>query len=307
MSTPSSTPDTTPLTPPQALNRDRPMKGIAFMLAAGLLFCMLDTGVKTLAQDYSPVQVVWARYVGHMLVLTGYLVYLGRGPGVAMLKTSSLGGQFVRGLLLLGASTFAYLAFRTLPILQVYVINFSSPLLVTLLAIPLLKERVGWRQWLAILVGFGGVVICVGPVDWRANPAILLPFGLTACFALYQLSTRRFGREDHPLTSLFYAGLAGALVSSAVVPAFWTPVALGDLPLFVFVGLMGAASQLTLILAMRYAPASLVSPFLYLQIVWAALFGFIFFGDVPRPETWIGAALISAAGITLALTRGRDR
>jgi len=150
-------------------------------------------------------------------------------------------------------------------------------------------------------------VICVGPVDWRANPAILLPFGLTACFALYQLSTRRFGREDHPLTSLFYAGLAGALVSSAVVPAFWTPVALGDLPLFVFVGLMGAASQLTLILAMRYAPASLVSPFLYLQIVWAALFGFIFFGDVPRPETWIGAALISAAGITLALTRGRDR
>jgi drug/metabolite transporter (DMT)-like permease len=226
---------------------------------------------------------------------------------MAMLKTSSLGGQFVRGLLLLGASTFAYLAFRTLPILQVYVINFSSPLLVTLLAIPLLKERVGWRQWLAILVGFGGVVICVGPVDWRANPAILLPFGLTACFALYQLSTRRFGREDHPLTSLFYAGLAGALVSSAVVPAFWTPVALGDLPLFVFVGLMGAASQLTLILAMRYAPASLVSPFLYLQIVWAALFGFIFFGDVPRPETWIGAALISAAGITLALTRGRDR
>ncbi|MFP3443305.1 EamA family transporter, partial [Pantoea sp. SIMBA_133] len=76
--------------------------------------------------------------------------------GMAMLKTSSLGGQLVRGLLLLGASTFAYLAFRTLPILQVYVINFSSPLLVTLLAIPLLKERVGWRQWLAILVGFGG-------------------------------------------------------------------------------------------------------------------------------------------------------
>ena len=111
------------------------MKGIAFMLAAGLLFCMLDTGVKTLAQDYSPVQVVWARYVGHMLVLTGYLVYLGRGPGMAMLKTSSLGGQFVRGLLLLGASTFAYLAFRSLPLLQVYVVNFSSPLLVTLMAL----------------------------------------------------------------------------------------------------------------------------------------------------------------------------
>jgi len=276
------------------------------MLAAGLLFTMLDTGVKTLAQDYSPVQVVWARYVGHMLVLIGYFMWLGRGPGIAMLKTTSLSGQCLRGLLLLGASTFAYLAFRSLPILQVYVVNFSSPLLVTLMAIPLLKERVSWRQGLAILVGFGGVLICVGPIDWRSQPAILLPFGMTLCFALYQLTTRRFGRDDHPLTSLFYAGLAGALVSSVVVPAFWTPIDPWHLPLFMFVGLMGAASQLTLILAMRYAPASLVSPFLYLQIIWAALFGFVFFGDVPRPETWIGAALITVAGIVLATAKRRQ-
>ncbi|MBY6209805.1 DMT family transporter [Halomonas sp. DP3Y7-2] len=299
-------PDTAVLTPPEALNRDRPLKGIGFMLAAGLLFTMLDTGVKTLAQDYSPVQVVWARYVGHVLVLVGYFLWLGRGPGMAMLKTTSLRGQCLRGLLLLGASTFAYLAFRSLPLLQVYVVNFSSPLLVTLMAIPLLKERVSAPQWLAIIIGFIGVVICVGPLDWRANPAIMLPFGMTLCFALYQLTTRRFGRADHPLTSLFYAGLAGAVVSSLVVPGFWSPVDPVHLPLFVFVGLMGAASQLSLILAMRYAPASLVSPFLYLQIIWAALFGFVFFGDVPRPETWIGAALITVGGIVLATSRRKS-
>ncbi|ERL52135.1 DMT family transporter [Halomonas huangheensis] len=293
------------LPPPQIVNRDRPLKGIGYMLAAGLLFTMLDTGVKTLAQDYSPVQVVWARYIGHVVILLGYFLWLGRSAGGAMLKTTSLTGQCLRGLLLLGASTFAYLAFRSLPLLQVYVINFSSPLLVTLLAIPLLKERVSWRQALAIVVGFAGVVICVGPVDWRSEPAILLPFGLTLCFALYQLTTRRFGREDHPLTSLFYAGLAGAIVSSLVVPAFWSSIDPRHLPLFMFVGLMGAGSQLTLILAMRYAPASLVSPFLYLQIIWAALFGFVFFGDIPRSETWIGAALISVAGVVLAVSKRR--
>lgn len=296
---------TAPLTPPEALGRDRPLKGISYMIAAGLLFTMLDTGVKTLAQDYSPVQVVWARYVGHVVILLAWFVWLGKSTGGAMLKTGSLTGQCLRGLLLLGASTFAYLAFRSLPLLQVYVINFSSPLLVALLAVPLLKERVSWRQAMAIILGFAGVVICVGPVDWRSQPAILLPFGLTLCFALYQLTTRRFGRQDHPLTSLFYAGLAGAVVSSLVVPAFWSSIDPRDLPLFMFVGLMGAASQLTLIMAMRYAPASLVSPFLYLQIVWAALFGFVFFGDVPRPETWIGAALISVAGVMLAVSKKR--
>ncbi|MFC3283338.1 DMT family transporter [Litchfieldella rifensis] len=283
-----------------ALPGDRPLLGIAFMLAAGLLFVMLDTGVKMLGQDYSPIQVVWARYAGHMLVLMGYLLWLGLPRGRDLLRTGSLGGQTLRGLLLLAASTFAYLAFRELPLLQVYVINFSSPLLVTVLAIPLLKERVTPGRGLAVLVGFIGVIIAVGPIDWRSQPAILLPFGMTLCFALYQLCTRRFGRADHPLTSLFYAGLAGAVVSSAVVPAFWTPIALGDLPLFFSVGVLGAASQFGLILSMRFAPASLVSPFLYIQIVWASLSGYVFFADVPRLETYLGAVLIIAAGIYLA-------
>lgn len=286
-----------------ALSADRPLWGIGFMLAAGLLFVMLDTGVKTLGQDYSPIQIVWARYAGHMLVLGAYLLWLGVTRGHDLLRTGSLGGQFLRGLLLLGASTFAYLALRELPLLQVYVINFSSPLLVTLLAVPLLKERVGLARGAAVLVGFVGVIIAIGPIDWRSQPAILLPFGMTLCFALYQLSTRRYGRSDHPLTSLFYAGLGGALVSSAVVPLFWTPIILEDVPLFLLVGVLGAASQFALILAMRFAPASLVSPFLYLQIVWASLFGYVFFADIPRIETYLGAVLIIAAGLYLALSK----
>lgn len=288
-----------------ALPADRPLLGITFMLAAGLLFTLLDTGVKWLTQSYSPVQVVWARYTGHMLVLGAYLLMLGWPRCRAiMASVESLPGQFVRGLLLLAASTFAFLAFRELPLLQVYVINFSAPLLVTLLAIPLLRERVTPARGLAVAVGFVGVVIAVGPVDWRAQPAALLPFGMAFCFALYQLATRRFGRNDHPLASLFYAGLAGALVSSLAVPFFWSPIALGDIPLFLVVGTLGAVSQLGLIMAMRCAPASLVSPFLYLQIVWATVSGYLVFGDVPLLETYLGAILIIGAGIFLATRRG---
>ncbi|AMD00058.1 DMT family transporter [Halomonas chromatireducens] len=284
---------------------DRPLRGIAFILGAGLLFTLLDTGVKWLTQSYSPVQVVWARYAGHMLVLGGYLLMLGWPRCRAiMASVESLPGQLVRGLLLLAASTFAFLAFRELPLLQVYVINFSSPLLVTLLAIPLLKERVTLASGGAVVVGFIGVVIAVGPLDWRAQPAALLPFGMAFCFALYQLATRRFGRNDHPLASLFYAGLAGALASSLIVPFFWTPIAAGHIPLFLLVGALGAVSQLMLILAMRCAPASLVSPFLYLQIVWATLSGYLVFGDIPLIETYLGGALIIMAGIFLA-TRKR--
>lgn len=289
---------------PLSVPADRPLLGIAFMVGAGLLFTVLDTSVKWLTQSYPPIQVLWARYAGHMLVLGVYLLMIGWPRCRAiMASVESLSGQFLRGLLLLAASAFAFLAFRELPLLQVYVINFSAPLLVTLLAIPLLKERVTLAMGLAVVTGFIGVLIAIGPVDWRAQPAALLPFGMAFCFALYQLATRRFGRNAHPLASLFYTGLAGALVCSMAVPFFWSPIAMGDIPLFLAVGTLGAASQLGLIMAMRCAPASLMSPFLYLQIVWATISGYLVFGDVPLLETYLGAILIIGAGLYLATRR----
>ncbi|GHE22213.1 membrane protein [Halomonas urumqiensis] len=280
------------------------MLGIGYMLIAGLLFVMLDSTAKWLTQTHSPVQVLWARYAGHMVILAGYLLWLGLANSRPLLVTESLGGQCLRGLLLGLASLLAYLSLRELPLLQVYVFHFGAPLLVTLLAVPLLGERVDRARGLAVMLGFVGVLVAMGPVDWRAQPVALLPFGMALCFALYQLTTRRFGRHDHPLASLWYAGLAGALASSIALPFFWTPIGLAELPYFLGIGLLGATSQLALILAMRHAPASLVSPFLYLQIVWASLFGFVLFGDLPPLTTYLGATLIIAAGIFLARRRG---
>lgn len=290
---------------PHAISLDRPLLGVGFMLMAGLLFVVLDSVAKWLTQSYSPVQVLWARYAGHMLILVGYMAWLGWPNSRPLLTTESLGGQCLRGLLLALASLLAYLSLRELALLQVYVFHFGAPLLVTLLAIPLLGERVNLARGIAVLVGFIGVLVAVGPVDWRAQPIALLPFGMALCFALYQITTRRFGRHDHPLASLWYAGLVGALGSSIALPFFWTPIGLIDLSLFLGLGLLGATSQLALILAMRYAPASLTSPFLYTQIVWASLLGFLLFGDLPPLATYLGAILIIAAGIFLA-TRKRS-
>ncbi|PMR67495.1 DMT family transporter [Halomonas heilongjiangensis] len=289
-----------PSSPAAAVSSDRPLRGIGYMLIAGLLFVMLDSTAKWLTQTHSPVQVLWARYAGHMVILAAYLVWLGLARSRSLLATESPGGQCLRGLLLALASLLAYLSLRELPLLQVYVFHFGAPLLVTLLAMPLLGERVDAPRGLAVMVGFVGVLVAVGPVDWRAQPMALLPLGMAFCFALYQLTTRRFGRHDHPLASLWYAGLAGALASSIALPFFWTPIGLAELPLFLGIGLIGATSQLALILAMRHAPASLASPFLYVQIVWASLFGFVLFGDLPPLTTYLGATLIIAAGIFLA-------
>ncbi|PMR80461.1 DMT family transporter [Halomonas urumqiensis] len=293
-----------PTSPAKVIPGDRPLLGIGYMLIAGLLFVMLDSTAKWLTQTHSPVQVLWARYAGHMVILAGYLLWLGLANSRPLLVTESLGGQCLRGLLLGLASLLAYLSLRELPLLQVYVFHFGAPLLVTLLAVPLLGERVDRARGLAVMLGFVGVLVAMGPVDWRAQPVALLPFGMALCFALYQLTTRRFGRHDHPLASLWYAGLAGALASSIALPFFWTPIGLAELPYFLGIGLLGATSQLALILAMRHAPASLVSPFLYLQIVWASLFGFVLFGDLPPLTTYLGATLIIAAGIFLARRRG---
>ncbi|MCG7602221.1 DMT family transporter [Halomonas sp. McH1-25] len=285
-----------------AVHNDRPLLGIGFMLLAGLLFVLLDSMAKTLGQDYSSVQVVWARFTGHVAVIALYLLYRG-GAGKRLLISESVPGQFLRGVMLLAASTFAYTALAQLPLLQVHVVNFTSPLLVTVLAVPLLGEKLDIKRGIAVLLGFSGVIVAIGPTDWRSDPVLLYPFGMAFCFALYQLSTRRFGRSDAPLTSLFYAGLAGALISSLVVPFFWTPIATQDLWLFLGIGLLGAASQFGLIQAMRFAPASLASPFLYAQLIWSSLFGFLLFGDVPSLNTYLGAILIVAAGLYIATRR----
>lgn len=277
------------------LPAQRPLRGIVCMLVAAALFVAMDSLAKYLGDDYSSVQLAWSRYSVHLIVLILLLIILGR-LNRRELESRAPWGQFGRGLLLLGATIFAYLSVRALPLTQVYVVNFSSPLIVTLLAIPLLNERVGAKRILAVLCGFSGVLIAVQPDVGDFNVELLLPVGMAVCFALYQLATRYFAAQDSSLTSLLYTAAAGGVVSTLVVPFFWVPVQTQDIPLFILIGLLGALSHFALIEAMRSASASLVSPFLYSQLIWATLIGYWFFGDYPTRDTFIGAGIVALAG-----------
>lgn len=277
------------------LPAQRPLRGIVCMLIAAALFVAMDSLAKYLGDQYSSVQLAWSRYSVHLLVLVLLLAVMGK-LNRRDLESRAPWGQFGRGLLLLGATIFAYLSVRVLPLTQVYVVNFSSPLIVTLLAIPLLKERVGAKRLLAVIGGFSGVLIAVQPDAGGLNVELLLPIGMAVCFALYQLATRYFAAQDSSLISLLYTAAAGGMVSTMLVPFFWVPVQTQDIPLFVAIGVLGALSHFALIEAMRSASASLVSPFLYSQLIWATLIGYWFFGDYPSRDTFIGAGIVALAG-----------
>lgn len=268
------------------------------MLVAAATFVAMDSMAKHLGQSYSPVQLVWARYGIHLVVLLLVLLALRRLDSSVLISHAPM-GQLVRGVLLLGATIFSYLAVRELPLAQVYVVNFSSPVIVTLLAIPLLGEPVNTVRITAVLVGFAGVFVAMQSELVAMNPAMIFPVGMAFCFAMYQLATRHFSHQDSPTTSLLYTAAAGGLLSSLAVPFFWTPIEAADLLPFFAIGALGAVGHFALILAMRFASASLVSPFLYSQLLWASLSGYLFFSELPTLNTLAGALMVIGSGLLL--------
>lgn len=286
------------------LQKEEPLLGIACMLVAAATFVAMDSIAKQLGQTYSPVQLVWARYGMHLVVMVVCLLVFRRINRKVLISHAPI-GQFFRGVLLLGATIFSYLAVRELPLAQVYVINFSSPIIVTLLAIPLLGEPVNGIRIIAALAGFFGVFVAMQPDLVTINSSMAFPIGMAFCFAMYQLATRHFSHEDSPTTSLLYTAAAGGLLSSLAVPFFWTPIQTSDMLSFVAIGTLGAVGHLALILAMRFASASLVSPFLYSQLLWATLSGFLFFNELPTINILVGALMVISSGLVLLFWGGK--
>jgi drug/metabolite transporter (DMT)-like permease len=186
---------------------------------------------------------------------------------------------------------------RSVPLATATTIMFLTPLIVTLLSIPLLGEKVGPRRLAGVLVGFAGAMVIVRPGFGEVSLGMLLLLGASITNAFYQIVTRQVRHYDGPNTTLFYTALAGTVVFSAVAPWDWRPPQGIDWLLFVGMGAIGALSQLCLIRAFRLAPAAVVSPFSYTGLIWATLFGFIVFLDLPGWWTMLGAALIVGSGL----------
>ena len=271
------------------------VRGILLMMLAGFLFVVMDTTAKYLSGTYPVAQIVWARYIFHLLTLP---LLVGRGSWLAVLRTRRPGLQVLRSLFLLGSTFFFFLAVSYIPLATATAIGFVGPLLVTALSVPLLKEKVGVRRWAAVLIGFASVLVIIRPGAEVLHWAVFLPLLVAVCFALYQITTRILSTSDSSLTTLFYSGTAGAVVMTVLLPfQEWRTPDLQGWATMAFLGLAGSIGHFVMIRAFTHAPASSLAPFSYLTLVWATLTGFVVFGDLPDRWTVIGGVMLAASGL----------
>ena len=278
--------------------------GIAFMLLGVVLLPVMNTIAKSLTVDYPLSQVVWARFLGHLVWMS---LLFGPFLGATLLQAHRPREMIGRSVVFF-ASNFLFIA--ALPHIQLATASammFTTPLVVVALSAPLLEERVGPWRGAAVIVGFCGALVIIRPGTDVFQPAALLALLSATCFAGYQLWTRRLARFERLETLIVYTALAGAVVMSVVAPfTARFPDDIVDGLKFAGVGLIGGAAQYFIICALQRAPASVVSPIGYAELITAAAFGYVIFDDIPDRYTWLGAALIVGSGL-IVVWRERAR
>lgn len=286
--------------------------GIAWMIAATLLWSMMDTLNKYLSHQLPPAQVALMRFVMHTA-----LIFIFCAPILPrLLKTSSLRAQLIRGGFLAVGTYLIVVSFQRMPMLFVTSVSMLTPVLVTAISVPLLRERVGWRRWAGVLAGFVGALIVVGPASVEVSLLVLFPLGQALVNALYQISTRGLGSRDSPYTTITYTGITGTVIALALIPLVlagvvpkeevWVDPDLIQWGLLTLVGLLGVVSHFCMILAFTAAPASVAAPFAYAGLIWSALVGLFVFDEIPTHATIVGAIVIACSGLHI-LRRERKR
>lgn len=274
----------------------RILAGILFMCGAGVLFPVMNGFAKFLGESgYDSLQVSWARAFGHMLFMLAAFV-----PrfGLGMLRTHRPVTQLLRSALLMTSNLSFFFAIVTIPIAKAASISLTAPLVVALLAWPMLGERTTVGRLVALGIGFVGVVIVIRPGTELFQWASLFVVASATCYALYQILTRRIAGIETPETSAIYSSIVGAFGLIAVLPFVWRmPESLRDIAYFCSLGVLGALGHYCVARAMHYAPANVVSPFQYMQLLGSVAVGYLFFGNFPDLLGWIGAAIIVAAGL----------
>ncbi len=289
-------------TTPDAGSGNARLQAIGLMVVAVTLFSALDTAAKYLVKydGLSVSQVVWSRFIVQFLAILILVPALSSLSLSGLFKTTQLKWQLVRSLLMVATTLFNFLALEFLRLDQTITIVFLAPLMVALLAGPLLGEWVGWRRMVAIGVGFCGILIAVRPGLGHVHPAVVYSFLAMLAYALFMLLTRHIARHDPPMVTLFYSMFAGTVLAAPFALAHWVPPpdAL-SLVLLALLGVFGGLGHWLFIHAYRLAPASAVAPFLYLQLISMVSFGYAVFGDLPDAWTLAGAAIVVGSGVYL--------
>jgi drug/metabolite transporter (DMT)-like permease len=278
------------------------VRGIVQMVAATVLFVTMNSIAKVLTADLPALEVVWARSAGHLVFV---VALLGPRYGGRLFETKHVRLQMGRSLLQVASQMMFFSGIGHVELADATAVSFMAPFVVAALAGPLLGERVGRGHWAAIAAGFAGALIVIRP-GGDMNPHLLLILGSSICYALYQLLTRRVSAFDGPETSVTYSALVGTVLLSVLVPFHWSPPAgAGQWAGLGALGILGGLGHYLVARAFALAPASVISPFHYVQLLWAAAVGYVVFGDVPSAFTWLGAAVIIASGLAIAVTEAR--
>ena len=270
--------------------------GVFLMVITTIVFASQDGLSKYLATEYNVYMVVMIRY---WFFAAFVMTISSRKPGgvkqVAKTKTPLL--QIFRSLILVAEMCVTILAFTLLGLAETHAIFASYPLLIAMLSGPILGEHVGWRRWLAICVGFFGILIILNPGNGIFSPYALVPLAGAILFALYGLLTRYAGQYDNSSTSFFWTGIVGCIAMTAIGLNFWDPVSQGDWSIMLILSASGMLGHFLLIKCYEVAEASAVQPFAYLQLIWASIIGIIIFGEQITTNVFLGACIIVGAGL----------
>lgn len=276
---------------------DRPFRGIALILASTVFLGTSDVTAKYLSATLPSIEITWIRFLTFAAIMLPAML-----PGLPLyaLRTGRPGLQVMRGVALLGSSLLFISGLRFLPIAEASATGFVSPLFVTALSIIFLGERVGVRRWLATAVGLIGVLIILRPGTSAFHLAAFFPIASALAWASTLIMTRMMSGREHAITTMTYSSITGVCILTALVPFVWVTPSWHDIALGIFIGVASTAGQWIVVLAFRYADASVLAPFSYTQLLWVSILGFVVFGEVPDVFTVTGAAFIVSSGLYIA-------
>ena len=290
------TPESRP-SPGAPSRADRPLRGIALLLASTVFLGTSDATSKYLSKTLPSVEIAWIRFLIFALIMIPAMV---PGSPVFALRTKRPVLQIMRGAALLGSSVLFISGLRFLPIAEASATSFVSPLFVTALSIVFLGEKVGLRRWLATAVGLVGVLIVLRPGTGAFHPAAFFPVVSAFAWASCLILTRLMSGQERAMVTMTYSSIIGFAILCALVPFVWVAPTWHDILFGTIIGVTSTAGQWIVVLAFRYADASVLAPFSYVQLLWVTLLGFLIFGEVPDAWTITGAAFIVASGLYTA-------
>ena len=266
---------------------------ILLMIGAVFCFASMDATAKYLMKEIGPAQTIWARYTVQAVIVTVLIL-----PKINVYgRTNYPKLQFLRSVALMMATTLFFFAFSRLGLAEASAIFNISPVLITLGAFLFLREQIGPRRLIGIIVSLLGALLIIRPGTGVFSIYALLPLGAAIFYSTYSLATRFVGTDESPWTSLFYSAIFGAICYSIYIAFYWNPMSNNAILLTIIIGLFGTAGHICLIRALTLGEASLVAPFIYTNLLFTTIWGFVLFSNLPDFWTIVGALIIVAAGI----------